>query len=412
MDFGDNGFVTPSGEPEVTPPSGVEQIAPVSIDGEEIQYDENGNPITPIEKEVEKPSSTEEPESIVEVGTQYQIGEDVYTADENGNLLDKDGNIFKEAKDVKEWLNSFEQEEEVDENELSINSIQKALDISITDEEGNEVEFENTPEGVKAYVDQVIESSRQEHYQTAIQTLYAQYPFVEDMIDYYRANGNSLEGYGQVPDRSNIVIDENDEAQQEYIIRSAWNERGQKGNVEGYIQYLKSTGNLYSTAQEELIALQETDKQYREYIKAEADKAEAERIENAKAYWNNVHEIVKSRSLGDYKIPESIVVTRNGQKTTATVEDFFKYLYEVDKDGKSRYVHDLEKEDPKTALTDNILRAYLKFTGGGYSNLVDMAINNKEVTKLILKSKNNKKPSISVRKPTAPTKKETDLGYK
>ena len=42
-----------------------------------------------------------------------------------------------------------------------------------------------------------------------------------------------------------------------------------------------------------------------------------------------------------------------------------------------------------------------------------MAINKKEVGKLILRSKENKKPSISVRKP-APNRnnKETDLGYK
>ena len=409
-DFGDNGIVTPVEEPKDNNP----QQTPVSIDGDDIEYDANGNPITPIEKnnDNEPPADpNKDEEDKVEAGTQYQVGEDIYVADENGNLLDKDGNVFKEAKDVKEWLDSFEQEDGDDSDNITIDSIQKLFDVEITDEDGNKVEFENTPEGVKAYVDQVIESSRQEHYDTAINTLFANYPFVEGMINYYRANGNSLEGYGQVPDRSNITINENDEAQQEHIIRTAWKEQGRKGNVDGYIEYLKSTGNLYTTAQEELSALQEQDKEYQEYLKQEANKAEEKRIEEAKAYWGQVHDIIKSKSIAGYTIPESIVVTRNGQKTTASIEDFYKYLYEVDKDGKSRYMHDLEKEEPKAALEDNILRAYLKFTGGSYSNLVDMAINNKEVTKLILKAKNNKKPSVTVRKPATKVNKDTDLGY-
>ena len=82
-------------------------------------------------------------------------------------------------------------------------------------------------------------------------------------IQSYEANGGSLEGYGEVPDRSGIELEENNEAQQEYIIKLAWHEQGRKGNVDGYIQYLKSTGNLYSVAQEELESLKEYDEQYR-----------------------------------------------------------------------------------------------------------------------------------------------------
>ena len=388
---------------------------PVSIDGDNIQYDENGNPITPIDNnnpDNNKPDeNNKDNESELAAGTELQIGDDVYTVDEKGNVIDKDGNIFKEAKDVKEWIASFDAEEQDDENEISIQSIQKALDITITDENDKEIEFENTPEGVKAYVEQVIETSRQEHYETAIESLYEKYPFVEDMINYYEANGHSLEGYNEVPDRSNITIDENNEAQQEYIIRTAWKEQNRRGNVDSYIQYLKSTGNLLATAQDELEGLQEAEKQYRKEMKQKAEEARAANIEQARAYWNNIHEIVKSREIAGYNIPESIVINKDGKKTTATVEDFFKYIYEVDSKGKSRYNYDLEKEDPKTRIHDDILRAFLKFTGGSYSNLVDMAINKKEVGRLILKSKDTKKPTMSVRKPAPKKDKNIDLGF-
>lgn len=416
MDFGDNGIVTPNGEPDVTPNGGNgNEQEPVSINGDGTQYDANGNPITPIDEGKEppqEPQEPQEPEVTIEEGTQYQVGEDVYTVDKNGNLVDNEGNIFKEAKDVKEWLDSFEQENPANENEISIDALRQAFDIDITDENGNSVEFENTVQGVKAYVDQVIEASREDNYNAAIQTLFNNYPFVEDMINYYRANGGSLEGYGQIPDRSNIEINESDEAQQEYIIRTAWKEQGRKGSVDGYIAYLKSTGNLYATAQEELTALQENDREYREHLKQEAQKAEEQRVQQAREYWKGVHDIIESRQIAGHVIPESITVTRDGKTTIATLNDFYKYLYEVDGEGKSRYMHDLEKEDPKAALEDQILKAYLKFTGGSYSNLVDMAISKKEVNKLILKAKNNKKPSISVRKPAPKVNKVTDLGYK
>ena len=412
----DFGYEEISGQ-ESTPPVQEPDNGAEAIDGDDVQYDENGNPITPIEtSEPDGGKSNEdkgEEEKPLEAGTELQLGEEVYTVDENGNVLDKEGNIFKEAKDVKEWLDSFEQQEENDENELTIANIQKALDIVITDENDKEVEYENTPEGVKAYVEQVIESAREEHYQTALDTLFGKYPFVQDMINYYEANGKSLEGYGQAPDRSGIELEENNEAQQEYIIRTAWQEQGRKGNVDGYIQYLKSTGNLFSVAQEELEGLKESDKQYREMLNQKAEEAKQAQLEEAKKYWGNVHEIVKSRQIAGYNIPESIVINRNGTKTTATIEDFFNYIYQVDSKGKSRYNYDVEAEDPQARLHDDILKAYLKFTGGDFTNLLDMAINKKEVNKLILKAKENKKPSISVRKPTPKTtNKDIDLGFK
>ena len=386
-----------------------------SIDGDDIQYDANGNPVTPIENKSDDDKGEDnkdgDNEFKLEAGTELQLDDKTYTVDENGNVIDSEGNIFKEAKDVKAWIDGFEQNENVDENELNIANLQKALDIVVTDENDNEIEFPNTIEGVKDYVEQVIESAKEEHYETAINTLFEKYPFVKGMINYYNANGGSLEGYGQVQDRSNITIDETDEAQQEYIIRTAWKEQNKKG-VDGYIQYLKSTGNLLNVAKEELETLKEADKKYQEEIENKAKAEQLRQEEESKQFWGQVHEIVKSRTIAGYNIPESIVVERNGKKMSATINDFFNYIYQVDDNGRSRYDYDLAKDSFESKLNDFILKAYLKFTGGSYSNLVDMAINKKEVSKLILKSKENKKPSISVRKPTTTKNNNIDLGYK
>lgn len=349
----------------------------------------------------------------LEAGTSIEVGEDTYTVDENGNLLDKNGNIFKEAKDVKSWLNEFENVTDTDKDSISIETIQEAVGVQITDDDDKPVEFENNPEGIKAYIDAVIETAKEEHFETAVNTLYQKYPILNDVLNYYIANGNSLEGFGEVPDRSNITIDDSNEAQQEAIIRTAWEEQGRKGDVESYIAYLKSSGTLLATAKEELVGLQEADEQYRKNIEEEAEYKEAERLQRLENYWNDVHDVIKNRTIAGYQIPESIIISRNGQKLSVTPEDFFNYIYRVDKDGKSAYERDLATETPESRRDDEILRAYLKFVGGNYSNLVDMAINKEKVNRLKLKAKERNTSTVRISKPKTNTNKGTniDLGY-
>lgn len=346
-------------------------------------------------------------------GTSIEVGEEKYTVDESGNVLDKNGNIFKEANAVQEWLDSFEKVDETGSDSISIDSIREAVGVEIVDDNDKPIEFENTPAGIKSYIDAVVNTAKEEHYEAAINTLYQKYPILSDVLNYYIANGNSLEGFGEVPDRSNITVDDDNEAQQESIIRTAWKERGQKGDVESYIAYLKSSGILLATAKEELKGIQESDKQYKDQLAAEAEKKENERIQGLEKYWNEVHERIKSRSIAGYQLPDSIIINRNGQKLSVTPEDFFNYIYRVDKDGKSAYERDLEAETMESRRDDEILRAYLKFVGGNYSNLVNMAINKEKVNTLKLRAKERNASTIRINKPKTTTEKgvNVDLGY-
>lgn len=346
-------------------------------------------------------------------GTVIEVGEEKYTVDANGNLVDKDNNIFKEAKDVNEWLKEFDKVEDDKKGEINISSIQDAIGVEITDDNDKPVEFENTPEGIKAYIDAVIETSKEEVQEAAINTLYQKYPILNDVLNYYIANGNSLEGFGQVPDRSGIVIDDTNEAQQEAIIRAAWNEQGRKGDVESYIGYLKSSGTLLATAQEELAALQESDAQYRKELEEEAERKENERIATLEKYWNGVHDVIKTRQIAGYQIPEQIIINRNGQKLSVAPEDFFNYIYRVDEEGHSAYERDLAKQTPESRRDDEILRAYLMFVGGNYSNLVNMAINKEKVATLKLRAKERSASTVRITKPTTtkPNGANIDLGY-
>lgn len=352
-------------------------------------------------------------DTTLQPGTSIEVGNETYTVDDFGNVIDKNGNVFKEAKDVKQWLASYDDVTEDYKEGITIDSIREAVGIEITDDNDNPVAFENTPNGIKEYINAVVDTAKEEHFETAINTLYQKYPILNDVLNYYIANNNSLEGFNEIPDRSNITVEESNEAQQEAIIRTAWAERGQKGNVDGYIEYLKSAGTLYATAKEELSALQEEDEEYRKEIEADAERKEQERIKNLETYWNGVHEVIKNRSIAGYRIPESIIINRNGQKLSVTPEDFFNYIYRVDKNGKSAYERALEEESAESRRDDEILRAYLKFVGGNYSNLVDMAINKEKVNKLKLKAKERNMSTIRITKPKSSTANDAaiDLGY-
>ena len=405
MNFGYDGDINSVENNQVNPT----QEERTDLNGEQTSVDIN-------EQKTEEPSDENQIQdeevktSKYEEGTILEIGDTKYTIDKNGNVLDETGNIFKNSNEVEDWLKTFEEITD-DSIEINLNNIQEAIGVSITDENNNPIEFENNIEGVKSYINAVLDSKREENYDVAINTLFQKYPILEDTLNYYLANGNTLKGFGEIPDRTKIVIDDDNEAQQIHIIKTAWQEKGISGNVDNYIQYLKTSGTLLETAKEELKGLQESDKKYKEELAVEAERKEAEQIKQIEEYWNGVHEIIKTRQICGYRIPETILINRNGQKISATPEDFFNYIYKTDNEGKSAYQKDLEKDNPQSTREDEILRAYLKFVGGNYSNLVDMAINKQNINTLKFKAAQRTTNKIKMHKPTQTKNKQLDLGY-
>ena len=410
---------------EITPnEESAEEKTPIN---NEPKVDENGNPIqdvnqnqpnnneenpneeNPNEENKENPN---EEDIKLEEGNTVTVEDKTYTVDKDGNLVDDKGNIFKKAEEVKDWLKEFSVDETKD-DEINLDNIQKALDYEVTDEEGNPITYENNIEGVKAYINDVIETSKLEHYETAINTLYQKYPILQEVLNYYIANGNSLEGFTETPDRSNITIDDTNEEQQIEIIKTLWKEQGIKGDVTQYINYLKNASILTSTAKEALDTLKSIDAENKKAYEEEAERRKQESYEAEVEHWTNIKNIIDSKEIAGYKIPDSITISRNGQKISVTPNDFFNYIYRVDNENKSAYQRDLEAEEPSKRLNDEILRAYLKFTGGSYADLVNMAINQEKVNNLKLKAKQNaNSKSIKINRTTNTKQtKDIDLGY-
>lgn len=327
----------------------------------------------------------------LEPGTQLEFDGVTYTVAENGDIVDEAGKVFKEAKDVKEWLNSVDVDNDDNNNSLSISSIQEALGITVTDSEGKAVEFTDDAAGVKAYVNSVIDLKSNELQEAAINKLYTDNPLLKQFVDYVQVNGTP-KGFGEIPDRSTIELSKDNEAQQEAIIRMAAKEFGNKSLNDNYIKYLKDGGGLYDEAKAQLQALVEKDAAYRSDIEARAEKARKDEEIRLENYWKNVNNVINSRVIAGYKLPESFTKEVNGKKVVITPNDFYNYLYkatEEDTDGNkvSGYQRDLSKLTDEEYLNRELLDAWLMFTGGTYKDLIDMAVKEDKVRQLRIKSK-------------------------
>lgn len=390
------------------------QVQETKVDvntGEEVKVDANGEEVSIIDNnnpDNENQHKEEKVETTYEVGTVINIDDNSYTIDDKGNLVDKDGQIFKEAKDVDAYLKEFDIKE-ANETTFDINSIIEQVGVKVTDEDGTEITFENTPEGVAAYIQEVNELKRVEYAKAGVESLIKQYPIINDFLNYYIANGNSYEGFGEQKDRSSIVIDENNEAQQEAIIRESWKESKRNGDVNAYIKYLKDTNQLKDVAKSELESLQEHDKQIKEQFAKEAQENLIKEQQAQEQYWNMVKETINSKQIAGYKLPEVILLNKDGKQVTASLNDFYNYVYQVDDEGYSRYERALMAKDVKTRCEQQLLAAYLEFTGNDYTSLINLALAD-EKKKQLVATANNKKTRVTITKPTK--KEKENLGDK
>lgn len=345
----------------------------------------------------------------LEEGTNIELDGVTYTVDKDGNVVDPDGKVFKEAKDVQEWLKTFNVDNQNPEDkELSIDSIQKAIGEEIVNEKGEPVEFTNDVEGVKSYIDNVIALRSNELQQAAVNKVFSDNPILAQFANYLAVTG-SPKGFGEMPDRSGIKLDANNEEQQIAIIKAAAKEFGNTTLNDNYIKYLKDGGGLYDEAKLQLQNLQNADKQRNEEYARQAEAQRKEEEEATNAYWENVHTKLNSHKIGEYQLPESFVREVNGQKITTTIDDFFNYIYRTteDEDGNytTAYQKDLKSKTADDNINEQLIAAWLTFTGGSYKDLVNMAVREKEVKTLKLKAKETDgRKTVVITKPASANK--------
>lgn len=296
-----------------------------------------------------------------------------YTIDAEGNAIAADGTVFRTATELAELIAQNGSEPNV------LNQLQTRFGSDFKDENGNPIVFDDNEEGIAAYVETVVQSRVKEAQTAAINNLFETYPQVEQVINHLKLNG-SLDDFVEIPDRSQITVSKDNEEQQATFIREEWKLSGKKGDVNKFIDYCKNAGILYDTAVESKEAVDSIYESRLAEQKAQVEAKEATAAAEEKAYWDNVEKTISKGELLGYSIPEQIQCNKDGKKVMLSRRDFLKYVSTpVDSEGNTAYMLDEAKVDSDARMQDDLLKAFLRFTGGDYASLVGMAVNKQKV---------------------------------
>lgn len=296
-----------------------------------------------------------------------------YTIDAEGNAIAADGTVFRTATELAELIAQNGSEPSV------LNQLQTRFGSDFKDENGNPIVFNDNEEGIAAYVETVVQSRVKEAQTAAINNLFETYPQVEQVINHLKLNG-TLDDFVEIPDRSQITVSKDNEEQQATFIREEWKLSGKKGDVNKFIDYCKNAGILYDTAVESKEAIDSIYESRLAEQKAQVEAKEAAAAAEEKAYWDNVEKTISKGELLGYSIPEQIQCNKDGKKVMLSRKDFLKYVSTpVDSEGNTAYMLDEAKVDSDARMQDDLLKAFLRFTGGDYASLVGMAVNKQKV---------------------------------
>lgn len=320
----------------------------------------------------QRDSSTGE-EVVLSEGDTVNVDGVDYTIDANGNALAADGTVFRTAAELAELISQNGSEPSV------LEQLQTRFGSDFKDENGNPIVFDNNTEGIAAYVDTVIQNRIAEAQTAALNNLFETYPQVEQVINHLKLNG-TLDDFVEIPDRSQITVSKDNEEQQATFIREEWKLSGKKGDVNKFIDYCKNAGILYDTAVESKEAVDSIYESRLAEQKAQVEAKEAAAAAEEKAYWDNVEKTISKGELLGYSIPEQIQCNKDGKKVMLSRKDFLKYVSTpIDNEGNTAYMLDEAKVDSNARMQDDLLKAFLRFTGGDYASLVGMAVNKQKV---------------------------------
>lgn len=144
--------------------------------------------------------------------------------------------------------------------------------------------------------------------------------------------------------------------------------------------------------------MQEYDRRVKEQIAKEAQERIVKEQQEQEQYWGMVKEIIDNKQIAGYKLPEVIMLNKDGKQVTASLNDFYNYVYQVDDKGISRYEYSLINKTPKERCERQLLEAYLDFTGNDYTSLINLAMAEEKKKQLVLTSA-NKKNKVTITKP-------------
>ncbi len=329
-----------------------------------------------------------------------------YNLDENGNAIKEDGTIFME----KDKLEDLSKENDTDEN--PVEDIKKLINFNPTDESGNPIQYENTYEGFTNFFTDAIEQRSKQLYQESINNLFKTKPFVRDIIEYEFKHG-TIEGFKPNPSWEQIEIKQGDDKSIHDIIVEAELKKGNsKEDAETLYTLLKDSGKdleFANKAKTYLInatkAEREEQAKLQEQIQMQKEREAIETLNQIKDKIINKSElIVEGKTL---KIPKVININDGGKIISKSPSDFLNYIndekvFNIDnkKYKMTQFEYDTIQRNNKRTIDDDLFDAYLMFTKGDKSSLIETTLKHQEFQKkkvLFTKSFEGKKDRTDTR---------------
>jgi len=310
---------------------------------------------------------------IVEV----EIGDEVFKLDENGNAVNNEGEIKYTA----------------------VLDLIELTQIKPVDEQGNPIQYEDTPDGRRKYIEDVYKAGAIERANQIIEERYRQNPLIKTVSDYIIANG-SLEGFTDKQIMRKPISDDSSEEELIATIRSA---RKMKGDTEieiaNTISWAKSDGKLKDLAKISDDYLSQAEKAQREEIAEKAKQVEQQRIATTQRY---VSDLTKTIVNGKIKladkeliIPANLTVKTDEGTKVVPREELVKYATQINQyrmpDGRivnaTQYQIDKHTKQQQRNINDDVYEMISLFTGQDNSQVLKAAVNNHMANKIRKKLK-------------------------
>jgi|VirMetMinimDraft_7_1064189.scaffolds.fasta_scaffold01155_2 uncharacterized protein (DUF433 family) len=337
---------------------------PSQLDNKDTKANPDGEPTTPITTDT-KPVETVVTDTKADPAEEEIVEE--YSQNTAGDLLDKDGKVVAKKGEYEvdaEGTISFTGKED---NLSPVLNIAKEKGYDLVDEDGNPMEFENTPDGVFALATTIGERMIDE-YETKLLTTF---PIVEEIVNHLKA-GKSPEDFFkskvETTDYTKMTFSKDDVGTQRNLIRNYYTNVGNltAEDAEEAIKLFEDSGKLEEKSKSALERLKQHQITTENARKAANQEAIRVKEANTAQYWDGVKQTINTGNLGDITIPEK------------DKNDFLKFIAVPNKDG----VVGVSKKYNELPTDKKLMIDYLLYKDLSLEDLVSLKVNQKQVNDL------------------------------
>lgn len=325
---------------------------------------------------------------------------DTVVIDEEELYINSDGNIInKEGKQI--YSSDEFTQMKLNSSDIDVNLLSQKTNLTLYDEQGKPVEFENTLDGLAKRELLLTEQIQNETRKQTLLDFFKSYPTIKDVFEHYKQTG-TLDNFKPVTSYKEVKLAEtDDESKLANIILEAEVKKGNSPEkAYKYIEFYKANNELYKEAveaKEYLVKAQEielsnkqkaqqdkereTRQKYVEFLGYDIDKDGKEIILNKEG--SVYDKIVQKGQIGMFKIPESGITIKkpDGSNRVLKRKDIFNYIaLAVDDEGRSQA--ELDEMQYLSSLDNRLMRFLNNLTGNDLSKLIPQSIADKKVKEI------------------------------